>query len=488
MNCPTCNTRNHSNARFCGNCGTALNQAASRQPPAASHHRPAASRRIPLWLIGLLGGLVVLVLVAIAAFLLLSTLLDGLAGSGQILYTVVDGGILDTIGLMEPDGTNTTELVRERNSIWLPTSDAFLSPDTQRLIYYEHTNNSWELVLISTQETGAPLLVEDRAIRPGGLTLHGFSPDSNYFAYTSTDDDDDITLHVVDKNGVEVLNLPDLVFADFFPDNNHVLVLETDEDGLFRAISRVDLATQTVTFITDLADSSGWVHPLVAPDGNHIYFQSDDELFIMPLAGGSPQHVHRFDSFNSTVLYTPDEAFLVLLDRPENESLADLYLLNLNEDTQPQRLDSDVIPNSRTLFQYSSDQSLIAYTIRDNDELSLYVTRTDGSDRQRISDDNSWLDFAFSPDGRQIVYLEGDSFGEGGTLYIANTDGSERIRLDVDVWSFVWAGNRIVYSKVQDLDQDDPESEIFRIRPSGEDQELLRPAENGLIMLRAILD
>jgi Tol biopolymer transport system component len=134
---------------------------------------------------------------------------------------------------------------------------------------------------------------------------------------------------------------------------------------------------------------------------------------------------------------------------------------------------------------FSPNGNLVAYVTSPPGSLRLYVADTDGRNRRRISGENAWITFAFSPNGRQIAFIEGSNTNRPGALYIADTDGGNRLRLDVNVWSFrfIDGGRRIIYSRVEDMDRGRPESEIYRIRADGRNQELLLGVQNGIISL-----
>jgi hypothetical protein len=96
-----------------------------------------------------------------------------------------------------------------------------------------------------------------------------------------------------------------------------------------------------------------------------------------------------------------------------------------------------------------------------------------------------WYSFAFSSDGKKVIYITAEEADRGGDLYVANYDGGDSLKLDTGVWSFqdVSDGRFIVYYKIDDLDRGEPSSEMYRIRRDGEKKERLLPPDDGIFTL-----
>jgi dipeptidyl aminopeptidase/acylaminoacyl peptidase len=284
--------------------------------------------------------------------------------------------------------------------------------------------------------------------------------------------------------------MPGLVFGDFFHDHRYLLVVETDEEGLFAALARLDVDTGNLERIADLSDSSGWVRPAIGPNDERVYYYADRALVAVDVDGGEAEQVHEFESHRSAAFFAANAQTLVIYDQPEGGSLGELRLLE-PEDNRSIRIDRDVNLSTTSVhvgargIAFSDNGKLVAYCSGQAGELGLYVIGRDGSDRRRLSNDNLWITFGFSPNSRKIAYIEGEDLREPGTLYVANVDGSERVRLDAEVWSFQFTqnGRHLVYSKVYDLEQNEPQSELYRISLNGKDQELISRSVDGLITL-----
>jgi Tol biopolymer transport system component len=246
-----------------------------------------------------------------------------------------------------------------------------------------------------------------------------------------------------------------------------------------------------VSRITDL----GWVQAFASPDGQQVYFYAEGELKVVSIEGELVESIHKFDGEQQVTFFSPSKRSLAILDQPENGNLGDLWLISLFDNRSIQ-LDTNVNLSiysghlSEQDVTFSRDDHLIAYSTNEEDRMSLYVVDSDGRNRNRVSNDNAWLTFAFSPSGKQIAFVEGSRQNEPGNLYIADVDGNNRLELDEDVWSFRFSrnGRRIIYSKMDGLNRDGPKSEIYSIRPYGEGRELILEAQEGLISILALVN
>ena len=508
MKCSNCQNELTENDQFCGSCGRPAASAPPPPPPPISrlpgggYPRPGQAGRQTIPTLAIVVAVATICLLA-TVYLASVTIPRFMTRSQVILYTVHDNGPgtpLNAIAAIKPDGRDYREIAHSRNGFWLPSSSyatqTYLAPNHRRLALYDRlgqTGSDWELVLYDI-ETTRPQLIERTVLRFGVAGL-GFSPDGRRFAYTTYDSRrNEATLFVVDEQGRELFSLPAAVYAGFFPDNRRVLIIQTDSDGLFDALAWVDTQTGEQGRLTRLSESSGWVRPLISPDGQQIYFYADNELLVVSATGGAARRVYEFESQRSATFFAPGSSSLLIYDQfNHNDNVGELRLVN-PADNRPVRIDRDVnllsLTNSHvgeTAVDVSADGSLVAYLGDTPGNLALYVTGSDGRNRRRISSGNAWMTFAFSPDGRRIAFIEGRAANQPGNLYVADVDGGNRTRLDVDVWSFRFApnGRTLVYSKVSGLNRNRPESELYTIRPDGEQRELILEAQRGLVGLLA---
>lgn len=504
MRCPNCQAEVPANGRFCGVCGQPLNVTESHipaEPPTASATTPAARRGqqkrprygLRSFLLLLTGGVICLGSLAVTYFFVLSNLNLSIGGRPErIVLAIYEENLFgnpEVIASLRPDGTEYQELIYDRNGIGLPTDTKnILAPNGRWLMLYEQNQEGQSLLLVNTED-GRVALSDDEIVFSTGLHLSGFSPDGSFFAYTRINDQEgEIALVVVNEAGKELLLVPDAVYGTFFPDSQRLLVIQTDAEGLFASLSWLTIADGQLNSLASLADSSGWVRPQVAPDSLGVYYYADDQLMYTTLDGSTSKSIHEFESPVSALQTFPGTDYLALYDQYTNEAVGDLVFIN-PEPQQTIRIDRDVywlvatIQETQVLLAEQGDK--VAYRTVEDGALSLYVAATTGQNKHRISDDNAWIRFAFTPSGEEIIFIEGRESFMGGDFYAANTEGGDRMRLATDVWSFCLAerGRTIIYSVVEDIDRGSPESTVYRIRLNGEDEEEILPTTGGVITL-----
>lgn len=493
MQCPNCHTDVPANARFCGVCGQTLN-AAGTHISAKGKVQPKRprSRLRPLWLL-LLAGVICTGSLAVIYFFALPNLNLTIGNPPERVVLAIaeenSFGDPETIASLRPDGTEYQELMYDRNGLGLPTDTKnTLSPDGHWLMVYEQNQEGQSLLLVNSAD-GSVILSDDEVVLSTNLQLYGFSPDSSLFAYTHINEEShEIALVVVDDVGNERLVVPDVVYGTFFPDSQRLVVIQTDEEGLFTSLAWLSLADGTVNSLVSLADSAGWVRPQVAPDSRGVYYYADDQLMYITLDGNNSESIHEFESWVSALQMFPGLNYLALYDQYAGERAGDLAFINL-ENQQTTRIDRDVYWSVTTLQEtqitMTGEGDKVAYRTIEDGVLSLYVADSTGRNKYRISDDNAWLRFAFTPSGEEIVFVESRELFLGGDLYVANTEGGERTRLATDVWSFCLAerGRILIYSVVEDVKRGSPESTLYRIRLNGEDEEEILSTVDGVITL-----
>ena len=74
-----------------------------------------------------------------------------------------------------------------------------------------------------------------------------------------------------------------------------------------------------------------------------------------------------------------------------------------------------------------SDWIVLSWTRLRLGKPNLWLFRPDGSQRINITNDPRYFDIhpRFSPDGRQIAFVRGESLAESNGVYVCNVDGSE---------------------------------------------------------------
>ena len=164
---------------------------------------------------------------------------------------------------------------------------------------------------------------------------------------------------------------------------------------------------------------------------------------------------------------SPDGAWMLYTvttpDWEAAESQTDIHLASLSEGVPSNRQLTYTDAKDETSPAWAADGSFFAFlSNRDGDENQLYMMRHDGGEARKVTDAEEGVsDFAFSPDGKWLVYRSGESDRE--QLYrLPNGDlaGGEPEQLTdgkagVDQWDFSPDGMRIYFTRPDSLYEDE---------------------------------
>lgn len=529
MKCPNCYNEIRDGAKFCSFCGHKLTTAKPTEivrpqrggqapppppaappvytpPPAQQPYQaappyqppyapqpapappPAARRRgLPLILAG--AAVLLLGLAAVWFFFLRDGGGSGAAPAGdRVLISIQPSSdsflFGETLTAISRNGEDEQEVAFDRDGLWA----GFAYDNAHEGVA---GNGRW-LVANRTQDEGVEMMLVPA---DGGAELYSdadaslngaFAPDSSVYAYnrltTNDDGEEEITLVVVDAEGVVVGEWPDLVFSDFFGGSDRLLVARTDDEGLLSDLATLQLPDGQPVNVVSLSDSTAEVAPFVFD--NLIYYRDDDQLLRVEADGEGKETIYRFESDAPLVFVPPGSDLLLVLEREESANYGDLYAVapdgsdrvRLGEEVYLDPADNGSVGPAVVV---AGDR--LAYTTYASDGLSLYVINNDGSDRRRLADEQAWLLFAFAPDGDSLAYVAGAEAYQPGDLFVAELPEGDATRLARDAWSFMYSGGRILYSTVEDAASDNPESVIHSITPAGEEDETIYGPVDGLI-------
>ncbi len=462
-------------------------------PGAVPPAQPQPTRRglrLPAW--PLLAGLGVVLVLGLAAlwflFLRGGGAAAGMPAGDRVLYVVSESpGDFGSkvVAALDREG-ESAEIAFDRDGLWLGWTPAGYTNDVSldgrlALIYASGAEPR-----IMTTESG-----QERRQLEGFQQYsfaRAFSPDSNTIAYTSvTVDEDDaerIELVAADAEGQEIGRWADLVFAGFFNDSERVLATRVDDDGLISDLVTVALPDGEPQRVASMDDSTDDVAPFVF--GDKVYYRLDDELRRVDGNGENVETIYRFESNNPLVILLPGLDRLLILERAEDSDYGDLYVLAADGSDRA-RLDEDVAlypfrnGAAGPSLAYANGRLAYATIDRDSELVTLQVIHIDGSDRRRLVDDQLWLNFGFSPDGRRLAYIAGESAFTPGDLYVVEMPEGEPARLARDAWSSAFVGDRLLYSTLDGLQDNDPESVVHRITVEGDNDEVIYGPEDGAI-------
>ena len=108
---------------------------------------------------------------------------------------------------------------------------------------------------------------------------------------------------------------------------------------------------------------------------------------------------------------------------------------------------------------------------RDGDNNDIYIMNSDGSNKEKLTNNASIDEFCFSPDGTKIAFTS-DRDGGGTDMYIMNIDGSNLKRLTnndsiIDLFCFSPDGIKIVFTSTRD---GNPQIHIMNIDGSNQER------------------
>ena len=145
------------------------------------------------------------------------------------------------------------------------------------------------------------------------------------------------------------------------------------------------------------------------------------------------------------------------------DSQTDIHLVSLSEGLPSERQLTYTDDKNETSPAWAPDGSFFVFSSnRDGDENQLYMMRHDGGEARKVTDAGEGVSgFAFSPDGRWLVYRSGEAGQEQlHRLPAGNLAGVEPEQLTddeagVDQWDFTPDGTRIYFTRPDSFDEDE---------------------------------
>ena len=164
---------------------------------------------------------------------------------------------------------------------------------------------------------------------------------------------------------------------------------------------------------------------------------------------------------------SPDGAWMLYTvttpDWEEAESQTDIHLVSLNEGVPSDRRLTYTEDKDERSPTWAPDGSFFLFASnRDGDDTQLYMMRHDGGEARKITDAEEGVSgFAFSPDGRWLVYRSGENGRE--QLYRLPADDLADAELEqitdgeagVDQWDFSPDGSRVYFARPDAFDEDE---------------------------------
>ena len=171
--------------------------------------------------------------------------------------------------------------------------------------------------------------------------------------------------------------------------------------------------------------------PNWTPDGKHLIFNSNGQIFRLPVSGGEPELINTefANHCNNDHGISPDGTQLVISDQSKDE-ISLIYTLPVTGGTP--KLVTPVGPSY--WHGWSPDGKTLAFVGQRNDEYDIYSIPVKGGEEKRLTTAPGLDDGPdYSPDGKYIYF----NSVRTGTMQIwrMNADGSNQQQLTFDEYN-----------------------------------------------------
>jgi Tol biopolymer transport system component/predicted Ser/Thr protein kinase len=202
------------------------------------------------------------------------------------------------------------------------------------------------------------------------------------------------------------------------PDGNRIAVVKREAAGSdVWIVDRRDAHWSRFTF-----DPGGYFWPTWSPDGKRVSFMFDKsgiigQPFIKSVDGGELRQIVKTLEYTAPMSFTSDGKYL-LLYRQGFQTANDLYTVDMQRGTMQPFL---VTPSSEAAGMFSPGGRWVAYESNASMRAEIYVRRFPPSDEQWQISSNGGTSPVWSPDGRELYYVTGETvmvvaIGGGPTL------------------------------------------------------------------------
>jgi Tol biopolymer transport system component len=234
----------------------------------------------------------------------------------------------------------------------------------------------------------------------------------------------------IDPQTLEVAGEPERLMSaswnDFAPSisSDGSIAFSSDRNG--NADVYVRDGNGKVRQLTDLPGQD--LQPVFSPDGTRIAFFSDsrgdNDIYVLPLAGGSPVPVTPAGSNEVNPYWSPDGSRFGFASDRSGQS--EIWTMNVDGS------DARQLSNIGTLghdARWSPDGNWLLFTSLDSGNRDEWAVRSDGSELRRLTDGPTQdAHGLWSPDGTQVLYLT-----DHRSLHVTAFDGTgdDRVLMDL---------------------------------------------------------
>jgi Tol biopolymer transport system component len=276
------------------------------------------------------------------------------------------------------------------------------------------------------------VLVEQqaRAAFPGANGKIAFYSDRSYNYPSSAE------IFATDADGSSPINLTNDSVIDTYPawspDGSKIAFMK-DVSGNGGANYEIFVMNADGSRPVNLTKSPAYESkPTWSPDGLKIafvgYSAGNYDIWVMNADGSNPTKISNTLGSDDDPAWSPDGSKIAFhSNRTANDGTNDNDIWVMNPDgSNPVNLTNDINDGNADLYpDWSPDGSKIAFvSARGGPSSDIYTMQADGSDKTRLTDNNSVVDTypAWSPDGSKIAFTTDRD--RNYEVYSMNADGS----------------------------------------------------------------
>jgi TolB protein len=181
-------------------------------------------------------------------------------------------------------------------------------------------------------------------------------------------------------------------------------------------------------------------------------------------------------------IWSPDGRKLVFVKRPPRSGATcgpagrckdEIYVIHA-DGTGLRRLTRNTVKDFRPVW--SPDGGKIAFVrVRGNQTANIYVMNADGSGQRRLTPTlrrSPWVELAWSPDWTKIAFIASASYRGAGDIFVMNADGSGLRNVTNTVttsFDFAWSpdGRRIAYLDYEGLHGPSASAPLYVVNADG---------------------
>jgi TolB protein len=181
-------------------------------------------------------------------------------------------------------------------------------------------------------------------------------------------------------------------------------------------------------------------------------------------------------------VWSPDGRKLVFVKRPERSGAKcgpagrckdEIYVIHA-DGTGLRRLTRNTVDDSNPVW--SPNGGKIAFVrVRDDQTANIYVMNANGSGQRRLTPNlrrRPWVELAWSPDWKQIAFVASASYRGAGDIFVMNADGSALRNVTNTVttsFDFAWSpdGRRIAYLDYEGLHGPSASAPLYLVNADG---------------------